>query len=274
MPQSPPATVLIAGAGDLGLRVAQRRALRGDAVLALRRRAAALEGVHRNLRPVAADVIGGHGFAALPRQVDALVFCAAPDRREEAAYRALFVDGLQRVLDAVQASRIVLVSSTAVYGEDAGEWIDEATPPRPAAFNGRVLLEAEARVHAAGGSALRLSGLYGRGRTMLLRRAREGVPGRRHWTNRIHLDDAAAALDALLDRDRLDPTYCASDDTPALERDVLDWLREREGLPTVPPHDGPQTGRRVSNARLRGTGWAPHHPDWRSGYTPLLERRD
>lgn len=273
MPLPASATVLIAGAGDLGLRLAQRRALRGDGVLALRRRASLAEGLHANVRAVAADVVTGEGFAALPRRVEALVFCAAPDRREEAAYRALFVDGLPRVLDAVQATRIVFVSSTAVYGEDAGEWVDEATPPRPAAFNGRVLLDAEACVHAAGGTALRPSGLYGPGRTMLLRRAREGMPGRNHWTNRLHLDDAAAALDALLDRDRLDPVYCASDDAPALERDVLAWMREREGLPPVPPLDGPQTGRRVSNTRLRGADWVPRHPDWRSGYTPLLERR-
>lgn len=274
MPLPAFATVLIAGAGDLGLRLAQRRALRGDAVLALRRQASAVDGVHANVRAVAADVVNGEGLAALPRRVDALVFCAAPDRREEAAYRALFIDGLQRVLDAVQAARIVFVSSTAVYGEDAGEWVDEATPPRPTAFNGRVLLEAEARVHAAGGSALRPSGLYGPGRTMLLRRAQEGMPGRRHWTNRIHLDDAAAALDALLDRDRLEPVYCASDDAPALEREVLAWMREREGLPPVAPLEGPETGRRVSNTRLRGTGWAPRHPDWRSGYASLLGDRD
>lgn len=272
MPLSASATVLIAGAGALGLRLAQRRALRGDAVLALRRRESETEGLHANVHPVAADVVSGEGLDALPRRVQALVFCAAPDRREEAAYRALFVDGLQRMLDAVQASRILFVSSTAVYGEDAGEWVDEATPPRPAAFNGRVLLEAEAYVRAAGGTALRASGLYGPGRTMLLRRAREGVPGRSHWTNRIHLDDAAAALDALLDCGGLDPVYCANDDTPALERDVLAWMREREGLPPVPPLEGPQTGRRVSNTRLRGTGWAPRHPDWRSGYAPLLER--
>lgn len=268
MPES--ATILIAGAGDLGLRLARRRAARGDAVLALRRRVSAVEHVSANVRGVAADVVRGEGLGTLPRRVDALVFCAAPDRRDEAAYRALFVDGLRRVLDAVQAPRIVFVSSTAVYGEDAGEWVDETTPPRPVAFNGRVLLDAEACTQAAGGHVLRLSGLYGPGRTMLLRRARDGVAGRPHWTNRIHLDDAAAALDVLLDRDGPDPVYCASDDAPALELDVLEWMRGYEGRPQVPALDGPQTGRRVSNARLRATGWVPQHPDWRSGYAPLL----
>lgn len=264
------ATVLVAGAGDLGLRLARRRARRGDDVLALRRHAAAVDAACPTLRALAADLLDGTGFGALPRRVDALVFCAAPDRRDEAAYRALFIDGLQRLLDAVRAARTVFVSSTAVYGEDAGERVDEATPPRPAAFNGRVLLEAEARVRAAGGTAVRLAGLYGPGRTMLLRRAREGAPGRPHWTNRIHVDDAADALDVLLDLDAADSVYCATDDTPALERDVLAWLRARDGLPPVPGIDGPASGRRVSNARLRATGWTPRHRDWRSGYGALL----
>lgn len=268
------ATVVVAGAGDLGLRLARRRAARGDDVLALRRRAVQIEDAPLRLRALAADLLDGRGLAALPRPVDALVFCATPDRRDEAAYRALFVDGLQRVLDAVQPARVLFVSSTAVYGEDSGDRVDEATRPRPAALNGRVLLEAEARGEAAGGTAVRLSGLYGPGRTMLLQRAREGVPGRPQWTNRIHVDDAASALDALLDRPRLEAVYCATDDTPALERDVLAWLREREGLPPVPSVDGPERGKRVSNARLHATGWTPRHPDWRSGYGALLSSRD
>ncbi|GHA83444.1 NAD-dependent epimerase/dehydratase family protein [Cognatilysobacter bugurensis] len=273
MPLPLPATVLVVGAGDLGLRLTQRRAVRGDTVLAVRRRAQLADGLGPLVHALGADVVSGNGMAALPRRVDALVFCAAPDRRDEAAYRALFVDGLSRVLDAVQAPRIVFVSSTSVYGQDAGERVDERTMPQPAAFNGRVLLEAEARVHAAGGRALRLSGLYGPGRTMLLRRARDGVPGRAHWTNRIHIDDAAAALDTLLDEHASEPVYCGTDDMPALERDVLGWLRDREGLPPVPALEGAETGRRVMNARLRGIGWTPQHPDWRSGYAALLTDR-
>lgn len=256
--------IVIAGAGDVGGRLARALAARGDEVLALRRREAAIEGV-RTLR---ADVAGGQGLDRLPRGAEGLVFCAAPDRREEAAYRRLYVDGLRRLLDACDPARAVFTSSTAVYGEDAGEWVDEATPPRPAAFNGRVLREAEQVVETlpGRGTVLRASGLYGPGRDLMWRKARSGEPGRAHWTNRLHVDDAASALMHLLDLPAPAAAYIGTDDRPAREDDVLAHLRARLGLPPGAAAPGPETGRRLCNARLRASGWAPRFPDFRAGY--------
>lgn len=268
MPGCHRSTLVIAGAGDVGGRLARLRAAHGDDVLALRRRPADADG---GVRPVCADLTTGAGLQSLPRHADALVFCAAPDRRDETAYRALFVDGLRRVLDRVQAPRLLLVSSTAVYAEDAGEWIDEDTPAQPPAFNGRVLREAEGELaRERGASVLRLTGLYGPGRDALLRRARAGTPGRPHWTNRIHVDDAAAALSHLLDLQVPQPLYLGSDALPAMESEVLAWMRAREGLPAIAAAQVPETGRRVRSARLRASGWAPQYPDYRSGYADLL----
>jgi len=267
---TPDGPVLVAGAGDVGGRLARRLAAAGRDVLALRRRSVdAGEGV-RTLR---ADLASGEGLSRLPRGLAALVFCAAPDQREEAAYRRLYVDGLRRLLDATDSARVVFTSSTAVYGEDAGEWVDERTAPRPAAFNGRVLLEAEAALAAHGGGiALRLSGLYGPGREWLLRRARAGEPGARRWSNRLHVEDAAGAIAHLLALPAPAPLYLGSDDEPARENEVLAWLRAAEGLPAAASPDGPDSGRRVRNARLRASGWTPAFPDFRAGYAPLLAR--
>lgn len=260
--------VIVAGAGDVGGRLAALRIARGDDVIALRRRDVdAAPGV----RTHRADLATGAGLATLPRQAVTLVFCAAPDQRDEAAYRALYHDGLRRLLDACEAPRVVFVSSTAVYGEDAGEWVDEGTPARPPAFNGRVLLDAEqVLAPLPGGTVLRLSGIYGPGREYLLRKARSGEPGEPRWTNRIHAQDGAAALSHLLDVRNPQPLYLGNDDRPALEAEVLAWTRDAEGLPPVPAAGGPLRGRRVSNARLRASGWAPAHPDYRSGYAGLL----
>ena len=260
--------LVIAGAGDVGGRLASSRAALGDDVIALRRREADHAPGVRGLR---ADLASGEGLSRLPRRAEALVFCAAPDRRDEAAYRALYVDGLRRLLDACEAPRVIFVSSTAVYREDAGEWVDEDTPPQPPAFNGQALLAAERALSAyPGGVALRLSGIYGPGREMMLRKARAGEPGRPHWTNRIHVEDATSALSCLLDLAAPEPLYLGSDDLPASERDVLAWLREKEGLPAVAPVPGADSGRRIRNARLRATGWAPVFPDYRRGYAALL----
>jgi electron-transferring-flavoprotein dehydrogenase len=262
-------SVLIAGAGDLGGRLASLRTGAMDEVIGLRRRDLPLSGSARSLR---VDLATGEGFSRLPRRPDALVFCAAPLERNETAYRALYVDGIRRLLDALETTRLIFVSSTAVYAEDAGEWVDESTPARAEQFNGRVLLEAERELAAhPGAMVLRLSGIYGPGREMMLRRAREGAVGRARWSNRIHADDAASALSALLDLDVPERLYLGSDDLPALEAEVLAWIRDREGLPDVAPESAAESGRRISNARLRGSGWTPVFADYRDGYAPLLK---
>ena len=120
--------VVVAGAGDVGGRLVRRLAEAGTEVISLRR--SAVE-AGPGIRSLQADLASGRGLQALPRECAALVFCAAPDAREPAAYRALYVDGLQRLLEASQAPRALMTSSTAVYGEDAGEWVDETTPARP-----------------------------------------------------------------------------------------------------------------------------------------------
>lgn len=260
--------VVVIGAGDLGGRVARSRAAAGDRVLALRRHPPAASSTD-SVQWLAAELASGRGLDALPRHPDAVVVAVAPDERSEAAYRALYVDGVARALDRFAAvPRLVFVSSTAVYGEDAGEWIDEDTPPMPPAFNGKVLLEAEAHVaqYAARTTALRLSGLYGPGRDALRRSALQASAGRAHWTNRIHIVDAARAISLLLDHPEPPPVVLGNDDEPALQWQVMNFLRAQAGLPALPEPTGPISGRRIVNARLRGLGWVARCPTYREGY--------
>lgn len=257
-------SLLIAGAGDTGSRLAALAAANGFDALALRRRDVVMGPGIRALR---ADLRSGEGFAALPKRLDALVFCAAPDERTEAAYRTLYRDGLRRLLDRGEIGRVLFVSSTAVYAEDAGGPVDEDMPADATAFNGRVLLEAERELDAhPDAAAFRASGIYGPGRERMWNRARRDEPGEPRWTNRIHVEDVAGALLHLLQPPRIARVYCGNDDAPTLEHEVVDGLRARLGLPALGAADGPTTGKRVSNARLRGSGWQPRYPTWREGY--------
>lgn len=264
-----PRRVLVAGCGALGGRVAARLAACGHQVDALSRSGRELPA---GARHVAADLLSGAGFHALAASYDEVLWCAAPQQRSEAAYRDIYLDAPARLLCAVAVSRLWLVTSTAVYGEDQGQWVDEDTPPRPAAFNGEVLLEAERR-HGANVAmvALRPAGLYGPGRTRLIERARAGTAPAPRWGNRIHLDDAAAACVHLMSLDAPQPLYALADDRPARDDQVLAWLRQRLGLEPVAAVPGPDSGKRVRNARLRSTGFAPRFPDFRAGYGALLE---
>ncbi|MGF6712032.1 nucleoside-diphosphate-sugar epimerase [Luteibacter sp. W1I16] len=269
-------TVLVAGAGDVGTRLARRLATEGRRVFALRRGEAAGGDGIAWLR---GDLTRPETLSGLPG-VDALVFAPTPDAREEAAYRAVFLDGLRHVIEALPDAprRTVFVSSSAVYGDHGGGWIDEDTPPSPPGFNGRVLLEAEAwlAAQAVGGVSLRLAGLYGPGRTQLFDRLRDGkaaVPRGRHvYANRIHVDDAAAAIACLLDAAAPEPVYIGVDDTPLPIDELYDHLARLIGAP-MPP-DGPAPAgvgnKRLSNARLRATGFRCAWPDARDGYAALI----
>ncbi|MPT37299.1 MAG: NAD-dependent epimerase/dehydratase family protein, partial [Achromobacter sp.] len=137
--------VLLIGCGDLGQRVARRFLARGDEVLALRRHPPA-DGP-QGIRWLRGDISRPDGLPALPAGVTRLIHLPAPGARDPAAYRAVFIDGLANVLDALDTSRlerVVFVSSSAVYGEHDGDWVTEDTPPSPLGANGRLLLEAEA----------------------------------------------------------------------------------------------------------------------------------
>ena len=272
------ARVLIAGCGDVGMRVAERLLARGDQVWALRRSASDGLGGIRWLR---GDLTRPETLRDLPDHIEQLVYLPAPGSRDERAYRALFVDGLRHLFDALDGGalrRVLLVSSTAVYGEHGEAWVDEETPADPPGFNGKVLLEAERWLAAqpVASVVLRLAGLYGPDRLQLIERLQAGgvsVPRQRvHWANRIHVDDAAAAIAHLLAIDNPQPLYLGVDDTP-LPLDMLyDHLASLLGAPR--PNEGPAPAgvgsKRLSNARLRASGFAPQWPDARQGYAALL----
>ena len=272
--------VLLAGCGDLGLRVAKRLQESGDEVWALRRHPPGSD--ESGLHWLRGDLTQPMSLRGLPAGITRLVYLPTPDRRDAAAYRSIFVDGLRHLLDALGPAplpRLLLVSSSAVYGEHGGGWVDEDTPPAPPAFNGAALLEAEQwlATRAPCSVVLRLAGLYGPDRMQLLERLRAGqvaVPRKLpHWANRFHVDDAAAAVVHLLQLADPLPLYLGVDSTP-LPLDVLyDHLAGLIGAPLA--GDGPAPAgvgsKRLSNARLRDSGFMLRWPDTREGYAALLD---
>lgn len=247
----------------------------GDEVFGLRRDPS---GLPPGLNPVAIDLGAAIDARRLPSAVDAVVFAAAPDARDEPSYRRLFVDAPQRLLDALlqPPQRIVFVSSTAVYAQDEGEWTDETSPSQPLEFNGRVLLQAERalQARAAGAVVLRLSGLYGPGRERTLKCAIDGQMGAARWSNRIHVQDAASAIRHLLALDAPHPLYLGSDEAPEREDVIRAWLRAQHRLPPLPIASGVSVaGRRVRNHRLRSSGFDFDFPDYLAGFARIAGMR-
>ena len=172
--------------------------------------------------------------------------------RTEESYRSTYVDGMRRALDALAATgspleRAVLVSSTAVHGSSERPALeDETTPARPGDGPGRMLLAAEELFleRLPNGTVLRLSGLYGGSSTRLLDQVREGrIEDPHRWTNRIHREDAAAAVVHLLTR----PSRpSASTSAPTTSRRSWATWRPSSRRGSTPRHRRRPTPRRVT----------------------------
>lgn len=285
------ARVLIAGFGYVGSLLAEQLRCAGHEVWGLRRSAALLPA---GVAPLRADLTQSLARDLLPPDLDHAFVLLSAGAYEDRRYEQVYVQGTQRLIDALAATsprlaRFVFVSSTSVYGQDGGEWVDEDSPAEPRDFAGRRLLEAEARVRSAPwpASVVRFGGIYGPGRRRLIESVRSGAarlppPGAR-FTNRIQREDCAGVLAHLLALEAPPALLLGVDDEPADEREVLCWLADRIGVARPPVADAgapaariarergrAPTNKRCSNARLRATGYVLRYPSYREGYAAAL----
>ncbi|AIG03789.1 NAD dependent epimerase/dehydratase family protein [Pseudomonas fluorescens] len=278
-------SVVIAGCGDVGSRLASQLLAAGWEVHGLRRNVARLP---QGVIGIAGDLFKKDCPDTWPiGGVDYLVYCAAATEHDEAGYRKAYVEGLQHVLEWLddygqQPKQLLFVSSSSVYGQQSGEWVDETSPTQAVGYSGQVMLEAEQVAFDSGipATTIRLTGIYGPGREWLLSQVRQGYRVAVEpplYGNRIHVDDAAGLLAFLLlhvERGgALDKVYIGVDDAPAPLAEVVGWLREYLGV-TEWAEDASvrRTGsKQCSNARARALGWAPTYPSYREGYAAILK---
>ena len=220
---------------------------------------------------IAVDIAQRDQVNARPENFDAVIHCASTRGGNADLYRRVYLDGARNLFDRFVGSTILFTSSTSVYGQKQGEWVTEESETAPEHETGRVLLEAERLVLNSGGIVTRLAGIYGPGRSALLKRFLSGRaivdPQSDRYVNQVHRDDIAAALFHLFDRHKPGGgIYNVVDDEPILQSECYRWLAQKLNRP-VPPlgrsTSTPKRGRsnkRVSNARLRAAGWALHYP--------------
>jgi nucleoside-diphosphate-sugar epimerase len=251
----------ILGCGYVGLELARQLGREHD-VIGVRRSGDGLAAVEEaGADAIEADVTDPGSLSAIP-DVDALVFSASSGGRGAAAAERVYVDGLRTVIelfgerDAVP-DRLVYTSSTGVYGDHGGDWVDEETPLSPTTDKTRVLAEAEriarelAPEYGIDGAVARFAGLYGPGRYRLDRYL--NGPVTEGYLNMIHRDDAAGE--------------CGVERPP--KRTKADRL-EDEGL-TDAARRRILTSKRCSNERVRGLGYQFAYPTYREGYRAAID---
>jgi nucleoside-diphosphate-sugar epimerase len=280
--------VLVGGCGWLGTALARALVARGDRVTGIRRdpaRAAALASL--GVTPLAVDLAAPGAAERLPA-ADVVVACQSAAADTPEAYRSAYLVATGALLEAARhggARAFVYTGSTGVFGQRDGSDVDEATPPAPASPSAQVLLEAERLVLGAQGApgypgqVVRLSGLYGPGRSGTIDRVRQGAlalgPGDDAFMNFCHLDDAVAFVLAALDRGQAGATWHGSDAAPPRRREVVAWMAARLGLepPRLPEGAAapPTPNRRILSERTRqALRVTLRYPSFREGFAGLL----
>ena len=193
---------LIFGCGYLGLRVAKCWLEQGETVHAVTRTVARSEELRQvGLHPQVADITRPETLHHLPH-ASTVLFAVGFDRSSGDSLETVYVDGLEHVLTALvtqrcPVDRFIYISSTGVYGQCRGEWIDEDSPCKPTRAGGKACLAAEQLLenHQIGAKAviLRLAGIYGPNRLPRQRalRQQKPMPIADGYLNLIHVEDAA-----------------------------------------------------------------------------------
>ena len=270
------ANVLLAGCGSIGMALGKSLQQAGFSVTGLRRTPVAAP-----FSLLQADFTQPLAASLFSQPVHYVVHTATPAERGDDAYRRAYPGSVQHLLNALQGhpvKRFFFVSSTAVYAQNTGEWVDETSATEPVNFNGVRMLEAEQLVLNSGipATCVRFGGIYGQGRNALLQRVQKGCLVQAEppaYTNRIHQEDCVGLLHFLLQQAEqgtaLAPLYLGVDDDPATDEEVCRWLAARLQAPAPqfkPASQNPGQNKRCSNARIRRLGYEFIYPDFRAGY--------
>lgn len=228
-------------------------------------------------------------FSKSKTNYNVIVITLTPSVIDEEGYRQAYLETSKHLLANLKHQKqpprlVIFVSSTSVYGQKNGEWVNEESPTTPTSFSGKILLSTEALWNDSELSTciVRLSGIYGPKRRRLIEQVQLGQGTRAEpalYSNRIHADDAARALFHLIEKQRtetIEPIYLATDSEPVPLHDVKVWLAEKMDYPK--DHLKTQnTGRsfrgskRCDNQRLLNSGFHLRYPTFREGYQSVLE---
>ena len=283
-----PTIVFIAGCGYVGSELAKQLLESSStrfSVWGMRRNIHQLpDGVH----PVVGNLYDSDQLGEWPERIDYLVYAAAANGHSEEKYRLAYVDGLKNVLSrlqekGIQPKRIVFTSSTHVYHQKDGVEVDETSNTLPESFAGKIMLEAESLIEQSPfpSTAVRFGSIYGPGRKWLVNqvKAKKGYLSEPViYTNRIHRDDCAGILVHLIKRDinglPVANCYLGVDCCPSSIQEIMQWIADQ--LEIELDHTNPipnffYSSKRCSNERTLETGYTFHFPNFKAGYTSLLD---
>ncbi len=270
-------SLLVVGCGYVGSAFAQSVAQQHIPVWGLRRNPDKSDAIRAlGVEPICADLLLPETLQ-LPH-TEVVVVAVPPNWRENQGRD--YVQGIQNLINVLQSQppkRLIWISSTSVYSQQDGEWVDESTDPQPAQERSRILLEAESAVLQAPFETmvLRLGGIYGpqRDRVSLLQNGRASVQST-DYINQIHLEDIVGILGLLIEKGQAGEVYLGVDDQPTPKNEFYKWLMVRAGV-TVAESAKQDSARasgnkRCSNQKIKKLGYVFKYPTFREGFGTIL----
>lgn len=220
-------------------------------------------------------------------EVDFVVYCPSSDAKDTASYQKVYDHGANHVLSILEQRalkpRFIYVSSTRVYEQNHGEWVDETADCAGKDPFARLILAGEQRVLQSplNHMVIRFSGLYGPNRHYLLDALQNENVKLCHslkFSNRIHVHDAARVLYHVMRIKYNERIYIASDCEPTPINTIVAWLSATTGIPlpdmkhddSPEPDDG-RSNKKLNNARLLHTGFRFDFANYRQGFKHILQ---
>jgi len=223
----------------------------------------------------AVDITDRDAVQGAGRTFNAIIHCASTGGGGAESYRRIYFQAATNLIQILQPDRFLFTSSTSVYAQTNGEWVDEDSAAEPQHETGKILRETEKFVRQSGGIVARLAGIYGPGRSALLRKFLTGEAllenGGERYQNQAHRDDIASALLHLAKLPDDPGLVNVTDDEPLTQRGCYEWLATKLQRPMPPSvkrageRKRGTSNKRVSNRRLRALGWEPKFPTFPIG---------
>ncbi len=209
--------------------------------------------------------------------IDWVYVLLSPNESTPEAYQRVYVDSVQPISNALKqhpVQKVVVVSSTRVYGENHGERIDDESEMKPNDEQGRLLLKMEQLWQQAYPSAniiIRPTGIYGTSVARMLKLAEKTKTyPNRHWSNRIHIDDLANFLAHLLHVEHAEKSYIVSNNQPSLLHETIQWFQRQLNLPELVLQSDEYSGKKIYATRMAEMGFQLQHKDCFEDYLEML----
>lgn len=192
-------------------------------------------------------------------------------------YQHTYLDSVQPIVSALKShaiQRIVVVSSTRVYGKNSGESIDDDSLIHPHDVQGEILYEMEQAYLEAFPercTIVRPSGIYG---TSVIRLKNMAIKTQNypnlHWSNRIHIEDLSRFLSQMIHVEHLHSSYILSNNDPKLMHEILQWFQQYMDLPLAVLESEKVTGKKLYATRMQQMDFELEHQDCFKDYLALM----